>query len=104
MEHIYNGYSPAPWRAEHGQLRDAEGNALASYPNTLGGLQDIHNARLLAAAPELLEALQRLVWKSVDHLHGLQDYPETETPEYVQQLADYIKAARAAIAKATKGA
>ncbi len=49
------------------------------------------NARLIAAAPDLLDALRLL-------LDGLQTY----APEFMHGLpkADYIRAARAAIAKA----
>jgi hypothetical protein len=50
-------HSPGPWSVDRGQLRDAEGNALASVPYNLGDEQDLANGRLLAAAPAMLAAL-----------------------------------------------
>ena len=59
------------------------------------------NARLIAAAPELLEALRGMV-KLIDHLH---EYPKANARKFFF-LRDggehgYIHEARAAIAKAT---
>ena len=58
------------------------------------------NARLIAAAPELLEALQRAerelqACQAVIHLAGGFD------PAYVRDAQAALKVARAAIAKAT---
>ena len=53
-------HSPAPWSLDHGQLRDRDGNALASvpiFPDGIGGAVDLANGQLLAAAPDLLDAL-----------------------------------------------
>ncbi len=60
-------YSPFPWThdAAGGQIRDAEGNALASVPIPLslggiGGDEDALNGRLMATAPELAGALEAM--------------------------------------------
>lgn len=53
-------HTSGPWVADRGQIRDGDGNSLASVPHTLGDNQDQANARLIAAAPELLNALRRL--------------------------------------------
>lgn len=49
--------SPGPWQLDGGQLRDRDGNSIASFPYTLGGAEDHANAQLVRAAPELAEAL-----------------------------------------------
>jgi len=50
-----------PWSLDpHGQLRDRDGNSLASfpiYPGGLGGPEDRRNGELCALLPELLAAL-----------------------------------------------
>lgn len=56
-------HSPAPWSLDHGQLRDRDGNALASvpiFPDGIGGLVDLANGQLLAAAPDLVDALKEI--------------------------------------------
>jgi len=51
------------WTNDKGQIRNGEGWVVASVPYTLGGGEDARNARLIAAAPELLEQLKALaVW------------------------------------------
>lgn len=54
--------------------------------------QEIANARLIVAAPELLEALENLVLQIQDHNYGIKSPAQYETNAFV--------AARAAIAKA----
>ena len=49
--------TPAPWHVERNQIKNAKGEALGSYPYTLGGIEDHHNGLLMAKAPELLEAV-----------------------------------------------
>ena len=56
MEPKIKYYWPGPWRADEGQIRNPDGWALGSYPFTLGDQTDRNNGRLMAAAPELLEA------------------------------------------------
>ena len=56
-------HSPAPWSLNRGQLRDRDGNALASvpiFPDGIGGPEDLANGQLLAAAPDLAGALEAL--------------------------------------------
>lgn len=56
-------HSPAPWSLDRGQLRDRDGNALASvpiFPDGIGGPEDLANGQLLAAAPDLLDALKAI--------------------------------------------
>lgn len=94
-------HTPGPWEIE---VRDEGKNhnitPIASGGRgwvgdrylRVGGAIDIHDARLIAAAPDLLEALQRLLPDAVgNHIGG----PDTQAR---------IDAARAAIAKATGSA
>jgi len=60
-------YSPGPWRADRGQIRNRQGDALASVPYTLGDDQDHANGRLIAAAPELADAA-RVLLDRIDHI------------------------------------
>ena len=56
-------YSPAPWSLDRGQLRDRDGNALASipiYPDGIGGPVDLANGQIIAAAPDLVDALKAI--------------------------------------------
>ena len=68
-----NSFTPGPWRAEFPDeisVRDADGGRIAILANLKGrlgmkGRRDTSeveaNARLIAAAPDLLEALQEMV-------------------------------------------
>jgi hypothetical protein len=60
-------YSPAPWQAERGAIRNELGDVLASVPYTLGDDQDHANGRLIAAAPELADAARALLDR-IDHI------------------------------------
>ena len=58
-----------PWSFDNGQLRDRDGNALASFPIFPGGIGDQHdkqNGELCALVPDLLEALNQLVNRCKD--------------------------------------
>lgn len=50
--------SGSPWTSDRGQIRDKDGDAIASIPYSLGGMTDEANRRLILAAPVLLEAAQ----------------------------------------------
>lgn len=57
-------HSPAPWSLDRGQIKDRDGNALASvpiYPDGIGGPEDLANGQLMTAAPELAGALEALL-------------------------------------------
>ena len=100
-----NQHTPGPWTAEHGQIYADEFIQLeggAGYPRhtNVATANDMWtdkttrhaNARLIAAAPELLAALQ---W-AIEQLPR----PVART-NHNGQYVDGYEAARAAIAKAT---
>ena len=88
-------HTPGPWHIEAGTHYRAirtDGEVIANM-REIGGCFNDGNARLMAAAPELLESLQQTI-ASLEHWfvrHG--------DPEGVNSLM--MKKARAAIAKAT---
>lgn len=76
-------HTPGPWTAERGGAIVANGNVLATVQ-----MGQQRNARLIAAAPELAEALRELV-------NGFDG--ETECTELLDKINTV---ARAALAKA----
>lgn len=88
MTNSTTNHTPGPWRvhAVAGLIQEANGHSIAAYTGTSQDEADA-NARLIAAAPELLAALE--------HLLALNSgcAPEEEERGWDQ--------ARAAIAKAT---
>lgn len=104
-----SGHTPGPWEVdESGDVRqvrprtDAEraagqcaGYRVAILASGPADPSDGANARLIAAAPEMLEALQMLI-SCVYDADGASGYKEQWTEERPQ-----IRAARAAIRKAT---
>lgn len=103
-----NKHTPGPWKAGQylGSLRQfvihmdvgdkGQGSDVAFTSITFGSDETIANARLIAAAPELLEALQAML-----EVHGVtQAYAEKHI-EIPQSWVDVSDLARAAIAKAT---
>lgn len=88
-----SNYTPGPWTAEGWEnlVVNAGNVTLASTPGyTNGNLAEAKaNARLIAAAPELLEALKMAIDWANEVPSPYRDFP-------------FIAAARAAIAKATE--
>jgi hypothetical protein len=97
-----NQFSIAPWKTAHSysheyirSIKDAQGELIAqvcAFDDGVGNdylAETTANARLMAAAPDLLAALQGMIEYFVDG--SIDDYSDTET----------MQAARAAIAKAT---
>lgn len=89
-------HTPAPWRLSNEDglpIVDANGNPLcymeAYYPDGDSEVINRHNARLIAAAPELLEALKERVIAEEKEAH---EAGEIDTP--------WLEKARAAIVKA----
>ena len=65
--------SPAPWRTEGYKnliVNDANGNTIAAYPGCGGVEAGQANARLIAAAPRLLESLRLMVDMFERHIDG----------------------------------
>ena len=54
------GHTPGPWRVERPYIRGA-GRVIASLESGRNEVEDTANARLIAAAPELYEALVDLI-------------------------------------------
>jgi len=96
--------TPGPWRITGTMTKYIEaslGNGWVQEVASVGptdhdngyGQQHEANARLIAAAPDLLEALQRINEACAQIPEGLEGY--------LEQLSDAISDARKAIAKAT---
>lgn len=92
-------HTPGPWTAVPSKFRDGELIVQAGMPSNriLARFGDLYpldeidhaNARLIAAAPKLLEALEFVV----------EQFTDMDEMAFVQRAA--IRRARAAIAKAT---
>ena len=103
-------HTPGPWRIDDGDegvfgIFDSNGQAIAylsENPYKGGGLPgwdvDQANARLIAAAPELLAALKTLPLEAFD-----KEMDACDAAEFVDNANDFFEAmqkARSAIAKA----
>lgn len=82
-------HAPGPWSYAYGEVSDYDGEQVALLPLRNQTEPEI-NGRLLAAAPELLEALQGVLLSEND-THRQSD----------DRWSVFRQAARAAIAKAT---
>lgn len=91
-------HSITPWKIFHAHehayirnIKDAQGELIAQVCDFDNGFygEALSNARLMAAAPDLLSALQGMIEYFCEN--GYDDYSDTET----------VQAAHAAIAKAT---
>lgn len=99
-------HTPGPWEIKDGRYIDSPSGWIAdvlSYPAYRAATDNDSeeqkaNARLIAAAPDLLEALKACeLAMDTAALHGL---PQELPPTYRDSWADAHIAARAAIAKA----
>jgi len=83
-----------PWSFDRGQLRDKDGNALASFPihpGGLGGPEDSRNGALCALLPDLLATLAQLVDRC-DHAPILQGNEGLRGPLLAEAKALLLKA------------
>lgn len=84
----------APWSFDRGQLRDKDGNALASFPihpGGLGGPDDSRNGALCALLPDLLAVLAQLVARC-DHGPILEGNEGLRGPLLAEAKAMLLKA------------
>lgn len=83
-----------PWSLDRGQLRDKDGNALASFPihpDGLGGAEDLHNGELCTLLPQLLTTLAQLVDRC-DHAPILEGNEGMRGPLLAEAKAVLLKA------------
>lgn len=83
-----------PWSFDRGQLRDKDGNALASFPihpGGLGGPDDSRNGELCALLPDLLAVLAQLVARC-DHGPILEGNEGLRGPLLAEAKAMLLKA------------
>ena len=77
-------HTPGPWHRRHGYIVEINGGVLANVPFTTGDDEDKANARLIAAAPDLLEALKE-VYESLSCEYG---YDATDSIKQVIDKAE----------------
>lgn len=99
-----NKYTPGPWELRGPRtITDQHGAELAeAKPVNQTGIGDCRdetaaNTRLIAAAPELLEALENLLTSTIDQRNGYRDRDLHES------WAGTERRARRSIAKARRG-
>ena len=80
-------YTPGPWRVDRPYIRGA-GRAIASLESWHNEVEDAANTHLIAAAPELFEALEAAYMVLGPQKSRFKDY------------VDAVTLARAALAKA----
>jgi hypothetical protein len=85
-------HTPGPWKYLRTSGFDY-GSTAYWIPGICGNVKDEANARLIAAAPDLLEALSKIEAACAVIPEGLEGY--------LEPLSDALADARAAIAKAT---
>jgi hypothetical protein len=97
-----NKFSIAPWksaiafdRAYIRNIKDAQGEIIAQIPDWEDGLEETTaNARLMAAAPDLLAELTNL------YIVASEQFDQSATNDGLQNC-EWLARARAAIARAT---
>ncbi len=103
-------HTPGPWTysddglgfSVHHIHDDAKGRVVAKTRERFDG--DEANARLIAAAPEMLDALRDILPAAEWELESLRDQESDESEKAARILAKNIAKARAAISRATGGA
>lgn len=92
-----SGHTPGPWEV---QVSDWYGNVVRGSNGTRVCLScSTANARLIAAAPALLEALEGLV-TLVDNSRGLDGWHLNDDIAYWDEFEDEVGQANAALASA----
>lgn len=96
-----NRFTPGPWKAVFETRKDGSGGSWWVRGDhgffsisIIGQKEQDHNARLIAAAPELLEALQNIAKKVPHHV---------SREEAADMACEFVLIARAAVARATGG-
>ncbi|MFX2663538.1 hypothetical protein [Enterobacter kobei] len=79
--------TPGPWHVMRGDVLDKNGRMVACIEGFCPGEIEIYDAKLIAAAPDLLEALQAMLSKA---------YKQNWNDQY----PDEVSKAQAAISKA----
>ena len=94
-------HTPGPWTItpEHEDAIDIYGGGMVIHSIVADHPEHEANARLIAASPDLLEALEGIIWK-LSHNHVLPDY---RGPARIDRRDATIKQAIRAITKATGG-
>lgn len=96
-------HTPGPWKAERHSHIPGRYAIRSTSGTTVGHTWDADAARLIAAAPELLEALKDCANDLADmikhHYRDTLDYP-SQKQKYDADMQP-VESARAAIAKAT---
>lgn len=100
-----SGPTPGPWR-EYSfggrQVGGPDGDAICSMWGSVGNPEDDANTRLIVAAPEVLAALEGLVWIiQKAGLHNLSRGVELGQVSWAVKASDRMEAAQWAIRKAT---
>ena len=93
-------HTPGPWKfeLETKTIRSCPANYwLASIDSWDGAVDHEANAKLIAAAPELLEAIEQMYWKAFKLIGEVKDLPQGKAEEWNQ----YLDIATKAIDKAT---
>ena len=94
---VLSAHTPGPWAQDvYGSINDKTGNTIRVEGLALSsGSEAKANARLIAAAPELLEALKEYI------AAGENSVTATDDVAAMIRFGEADKAARSAIAKAT---